>query len=132
LSKPQKEPQRELYYRDVNFLYEVFEKFENLEDFKRFLRDLLTPTELRMVKKRWHIACLLDEGHNVRQVARQSQVSTGTVMKVKSTLRRGRGGLARALELTRPERRREPEYRPRSKVARRQPASPKSSRFVFG
>jgi len=49
LSKPQKEPQRELYYRDVNFLYEVFEKFENLEDFKRFLRDLLTPTELRMV-----------------------------------------------------------------------------------
>ena len=131
MSKPQKEPQRELYYRDVNFLYEVFEKFENLEDFKRFFKDLLTPTELRMVRKRWHIACLLDEGHNVRQVARQAQVSTGTVMKVKTALRQGRGGLTKALELTRPERRRESAYRPRPETTTRQP-DPKSSRLVFG
>jgi len=131
MSKPQKEPRRELYYRDVNFLYEVLEKLGNIEDFKKFLKDLLTPAELRMIKKRWHIVCLLDEGHNVRQVARQAQVSTSTVMKMKDILKRGSGGLRKALDLTRAERHREPEYRPPPKLGSRL-AKPQSSRFIFG
>lgn len=46
------------------------------------VKDLLTPSEVRMVKQRLHIINLLDEGLSVRAVADRAKVGTDTVVRV--------------------------------------------------
>lgn len=104
MTKPVSESTKESYFKNIDFLYRVMTDFDNGEDFKSFLRDVLTPSELRMLRRRWQIACLLDEGRDIRQVAREEKVSTGTVTRIKNVLIHGRGGLNKALELTRKDR----------------------------
>ncbi len=45
------------------------------------LKDLLTQSEIRMLKNRWHIIKLLDEGLSIRAVAAQLKVGTDTVVR---------------------------------------------------
>ena len=46
----------------------------------RFLRDLLTPGEIRTLVERWRVARLLDEGgHSYREIAEMTGASTTTV-----------------------------------------------------
>ena len=46
------------------------------------LASLLTASELRMLKNRWQIAGLLDEGLSIRNIAKQVKVGTDTVVRV--------------------------------------------------
>ncbi len=46
------------------------------------LAKLLTPSEIRMLKNRWHIINLLDDGLTIRQAAAQAKVGTDTVVRV--------------------------------------------------
>lgn len=46
------------------------------------LKDLLTPSEVRMLKNRWQIASFLDEGLSIRAIAQQAKVGTDTVVRV--------------------------------------------------
>lgn len=46
------------------------------------LSELLTPSELRMLKNRWQILNLLEDGLSIRQVANQAKVGTDTVVRV--------------------------------------------------
>lgn len=46
------------------------------------IKDLLTPSEWRMVKQRLLIINLLDEGLSIRKVASQAKVGTDTVVRV--------------------------------------------------
>lgn len=46
------------------------------------LKELLTPSEIRMLKNRWQIVRLLDEGLTIRNTAEQVGVGTDTVMRV--------------------------------------------------
>ncbi|MBO6765946.1 YerC/YecD family TrpR-related protein [Maricaulis sp.] len=49
----------------------------------RFLRDLLTPGEIRTLVERWRVARLLDEGgHSYREIAEMTGASTTTVTRV--------------------------------------------------
>lgn len=132
MSKPKVEITRESYLRDTDFLHKVMLQLRSAEGLRAFLRDVLTPSELRMFKRRWYIACLLDEGYDVRQVAREAKVSTGTVMRVKSAIFQGRGGLRQALDLTRKERiESEPSpIRPQTPLPARNLAE--KTRIVFG
>lgn len=45
------------------------------------LKDLLTPSEIRMLKNRWKIINLLKEGLSIRRIAEQVQVGTDTVVR---------------------------------------------------
>lgn len=50
---------------------------------ERFLRDLLTPGEIRTLLERWRVAGLLDEGgHSYREIAEMTGASTTTVTRV--------------------------------------------------
>ena len=50
---------------------------------ERFLRDLLTPGEIRTLVERWRVAGLLDEGgHSYREIAERTGASTTTVTRV--------------------------------------------------
>jgi len=100
MSKPREELKKEAYYRDIYFLYEIISSLKNIEDVQTFFKDILTSSELRMIRRRWYIGRLLMQGLNVREVARQAQVSTQTVMRIKKILMEGGGGLKKALEKT--------------------------------
>lgn len=45
------------------------------------LKDLLTPSELRMLKNRWQIINLLRAGLSIRKIATQVKVGTDTVVR---------------------------------------------------
>lgn len=46
------------------------------------LKELLTPSELRMISNRWQIINLLKTGLSIRQVAQKIKVGTDTVVRV--------------------------------------------------
>lgn len=52
------------------------------------LKDLLTPSEWRMVKQRFLIIQLLSEGRSIRGVAAQAKVGTDTVVRVARMMER--------------------------------------------
>lgn len=113
MGKPKYEIDEKEYHKDIHFLYDILSKLKNLEEVKLFFKDLLTSSELRMLKRRWHIACLLDEGWDLRKVAEKSKTSTSTVIKVKKLIEEGRGGLKLALGKTKKQRiTKKPELKP--------------------
>ena len=96
--KPKKEIDSEGYTQAVDFLFQIFQRLgSDPSTWKNFLQDLLTPSEMRMIKRRWHIATLLHEQKSVRQVASEARVGTDTVMRVWQKIKRGTGGLKKAL-----------------------------------
>jgi len=44
--------------------------------------ELLTPSEIRMLKNRWEIINLLKEGLSIRNIAKKVKVGTDTVVRV--------------------------------------------------
>lgn len=98
MSKPGKEIQNEEYFKEIHFFYEIINSLKSAEEIKKFLKDILTKAELRMLKRRWHIARLLKKGFSLRTVASKSKTSTQTVSKIKRIIEDGEGGLALALE----------------------------------
>lgn len=46
------------------------------------LKEILTPSEIRMLKNRWQIIQYLEEGLSIRAVAEKARVGTDTVVRV--------------------------------------------------
>lgn len=59
---------------------------------------LLTPSEMRMLKNRFLILNLLDEGFSIRNIAKQVRVGTDTVVRVSRMVENG--GLKRVINKT--------------------------------
>ncbi len=97
MGKPREEVKNREYYKDIHFLYEILGTLKDVDEVKLFIKDMLTTSELRMLKRRWHIANLLDEGHDMRSVARKAKASTQTVAKIKKIIEEGYGGLRLAI-----------------------------------
>ncbi|MBI2031956.1 MAG: hypothetical protein HYT08_05060 [Candidatus Levybacteria bacterium] len=100
MSKPKEEVQNKEYFKEIHFLYEIVNSLKNTEEIKKFLKDILTKSELRMLKRRWHIASLLVKGLDLRTVASKSKTSTQTVSKIKKIIEEGEGGIVLALKRT--------------------------------
>lgn len=58
----------------------------NIEIPDNLIKDLLTPSEKRMVKQRLLIIKLLEEGLSIRSIANQAKVGTDTVVRVSRML----------------------------------------------
>lgn len=97
MGKPRKEVESDKYFENVYFLYEIISSFKNTYELKLFLKDILTTSELRMLKRRWHIAKLLSTGIDIRSIAHITDTSTQTVSRVKEKMEEGRGGYKAAL-----------------------------------
>jgi TrpR-related protein YerC/YecD len=98
MGKPKGEVKEKSYYKDIYFLYDALSTLKNIDEVKMFMKDILTRSELRMLKRRWHIANLLMSGLDIREVADQSKTSTQTVSRVKKILEEGHGGLSTAVQ----------------------------------
>jgi TrpR-related protein YerC/YecD len=99
---------RTTVYRDVepilglDELADAFATLRTRDEFRRFLRDLCTLSELEALAHRWQIAKLLDEGKlSYLEVAERAGGSTATVTRVAQWLRAGVGGYLTALDRTR-------------------------------
>lgn len=57
-------------------------KDKNIEVPDHLLKQLLTASELRMLKNRWQIIEHLEEGLSIRKVAERVKVGTDTVVRV--------------------------------------------------
>lgn len=55
---------------------------KNISIPENILRNLLTQSELRMLKNRYQIMSLLEEGLSIRKVAERVKVGTDTVVRV--------------------------------------------------
>lgn len=91
MSKPREELEEKDYFKNTHFLYEILNELRNVEETKSFLKEMLSPSELRMMKRRWHIANLLEKNSDIRQVAAISKAGTNTVMKIKRIKEKGLG-----------------------------------------
>lgn len=106
--KPQREVHDFQYEKYVQKLFQAFITFGDSYDAERFLKEILTESEFLMLKRRWHVACLLNEGLDIRETAKKANVSTQTVQSVKRALARSQVWI---------------EYLPKKKISTSPPAS---------
>ncbi len=98
MSKPKKEVKTRNYLMRLDdFFSAVSECGNNFEKIEKLFDDLLTESELRMMKRRWHVACLINEGKTVREAAEAAQVGTDTVIRVIKKIKNGNGMLKEIL-----------------------------------
>ena len=99
MAKQLEELTDEKYLKETYLFYKSFvQNCRDVEDCKKFLKDLLTPSELRMLKRRWYIARLLALGKSIREVAHDADVSTATVVRVSQVLSDDTSMLKKALK----------------------------------
>lgn len=61
---------------------------KNIDIPNEILAHILTPSELRMLKNRWQIIQLLEDGLSIRAIAKQVKVGTDTVVRVARMMER--------------------------------------------
>jgi TrpR-related protein YerC/YecD len=78
--------------RDIDELYTVITRLENLEECRKFFRDLLTETEIRELAERWKVARMLWQGVPYTSIEEETGLSSRTIARVHKWLKRGKGG----------------------------------------
>lgn len=81
-----------VWNRDANEVLAAILKLDSPRQARRFLRDLLTADEIRMVAARWRVAKMLDAGKSYRQIEAQTGLSSRTIARISHWLQRGAGG----------------------------------------
>ncbi len=98
MAKPKFSKSDKKSLNEVEYLFDIFTDLSSSRDnWKSFLIDLLTESELRMIAHRWYVARLLSQGLSVRQAAVKAGVGTDTVMRMARRIENGTGGLRKAL-----------------------------------
>lgn len=68
---------------DLQPLSEAILALRDAGEAERFLRDLMTPGEMKTLTERWRVAGLLNEGgHSYREISEMTGASTTTVTRV--------------------------------------------------
>ncbi|RJP46669.1 MAG: hypothetical protein C4584_01330 [Armatimonadetes bacterium] len=62
---------------------------KNIQIPDSILREMLTDSEWRMLRNRWQIINLLEEGISIRKIAEQVKVGTDTVVRVARMVEKG-------------------------------------------
>jgi TrpR-related protein YerC/YecD len=83
--------------RDIDDLYTTILRLENIEECRRFFRDLLTENEIQECAERWKAAQMLAGGASYMDIERETGLSSRTIARVGRWLKQGRGGYAMML-----------------------------------
>jgi TrpR-related protein YerC/YecD len=73
-------------------LYEAIALIKTLDEAKKFLQDLCTPTELQAMADRWRVVALIKKNIPYRQIYEETKVSVTTVGRVARSIQMGEGG----------------------------------------
>jgi len=71
---------------------------EDREEAMFFFKDLLTPTEIRMLAKRLQIADMLAKGYKYEDIRNHVRVTAQTISQINNKLNYGEGGLIQVLK----------------------------------
>ncbi len=83
---------RHIKQRDIDDLYTAVTRLENLDECRRFFRDLLTETEIREFAERWKVARMLSQGVPYTTIEEETGLSSRTIARVHKWLKQGKGG----------------------------------------
>ena len=79
-------------------LFAAILALERREECQKFLEDLLTPSEITTLAKRWRVISLLHENQlTQREIAKKADVSLGTVSRASNVLKNGTGESVRII-----------------------------------
>lgn len=81
----------------LNNFWNLITLLEDKEQVKNFLKDLLTPTEMKMLAKRIQIAKMLLEGYDYRAIRNYVKVTDTTIAKISNILASDNKGLRVAI-----------------------------------
>lgn len=81
-----------LWGSDATDLLRSLLQLRSLPSAKRFIRDLMTEDEIRMIVARWRVARLLAAGRTYRQIEGETGLSSRTIARIGRWLREGEGG----------------------------------------
>lgn len=87
----------ELWDREALDLLRSLVSLQTVRDARRFIRDLMTEDEIRMIVERWRVARLLHQGVSYREIERQTGASSRTIARISHWLRSGEGGYRQML-----------------------------------
>ena len=76
----------------MNQLFEAILLLKDLNEARRFFRDLLTQKELQEFANRWRVAQLLNRKVSYTQIERETGMSSTTIARVQKWLTKGMGG----------------------------------------
>jgi TrpR-related protein YerC/YecD len=89
---------RHLKQKDIDDLFLAITRLESLEECRKFLRDLLTETEIREFAERWKVARMLSQGVPYTTIEDQTGLSSRTIARVHKWLKQGKGGYTMMLK----------------------------------
>ena len=78
--------------RDIDDLYAAITRLDNVEECRKFFRDLLTETEIREFAERWKVARMLWQGIPYTTIEAETGLSSRTIARVHKWLKGGKGG----------------------------------------
>ena len=81
-----------LWDRDAEDLLRCLLHLGSVSSAKRYIRDLMTEDEIRMIVSRWRVARLLAAGRTYRQIEEDTGLSSRTIARISHSLRNGEGG----------------------------------------
>jgi TrpR-related protein YerC/YecD len=81
-----------LWTKDATDLMRTLLSLQTVQETKRFLRDLMTEDEIRMMVDRWRVARMLASGQSYRQIEDETGLSSRTIARISKWLRQGAGG----------------------------------------
>lgn len=79
-------------------LYEAILKLENVDECKKFFRDLCTIDELKSMAERFAVVKMINDKIPYRQISQKTGSSTATITRVGYWLHHGKGGYKLMLE----------------------------------
>jgi uncharacterized protein YerC len=98
MSKPKKEIRSKEFLEESDELFHLIKaESGDISRLKKILGDLLTESEIRMLKRRWFVANLINNGSTVREASEVGGVGTDTVMRVITKIKKGSGILKEIL-----------------------------------
>ena len=83
---------QKLKEQDLEFLYQAVINLQDIEECRRFFKDLCTVTELKAISQRLQVAKMLSEKHVYSDIVRNTGASTATISRVNRSLQYGENG----------------------------------------
>ena len=98
--KPNRHESQRQQTRAENALFEAVISLRDVDECRRFFKDLCTPAELQALVDRWQVVELLEQGLPYRRIHDLTGVSVTTIGRVARFLSDGFGGYRVAIDRT--------------------------------
>lgn len=77
---------------DTDSLFEAILCLKNIDEAKKFFRDLLTEDEIKEFSNRWKVAQMLSQKVSYSKIEQETGMSTTTIARISKWLNSGMGG----------------------------------------